>query len=376
MNEPSLSLHETDDVESQDSFDLEREDLRIADLDTRIHNLRAFRANICQSRNRHIQINSLPVEVLSEMFVLGQAATQEEKAPYQPTIFPLTLGSVCRQWRYIAWSLSELWADVHCRLSKSRCDAQALLLRQWLERSQQRPLSICISSKDEEAWTGSTAVSTAIPDAIIPHSERWVQLALILPEAWYCQLDQVQGKVPNLISLSIRSPNSQPLSLSFGTFAHTASIRNLFASYFHLANIHLRWDLLETVVLQGFTTNEAIDIICRCQNMVSCRFDELGALEHTVTQIAVNASLQELSISTDEWADLDDFLDRIFLPGLSDLTLTLPEGHHHPIPIIQSLVIRSVCPLKRVGITGVEIAEEDLVEFLLDNDSVTTIRVN
>ncbi|PPQ81741.1 hypothetical protein CVT26_007648 [Gymnopilus dilepis] len=361
-------------IEPPDSFDLSEEDLCIAQLDRHIQTFRVLRAKICSSRNRRLPINSLPTEIMSEVFLLAQTATEKEKGPCQPTVFPLVLGSVCRKWRHIAWSLSELWGEFHCRISMARCELQASLLQEWLERSQQRPLSICISIMDEEEWTGPD-VSTAILDAIIPYSERWVHLGLILPEAWYRQLRQVRGKVPNLLYLCIRSPTCKSPLSSFRTFAHETSIRKLFASNFRLSNLHLPWNLLDTVVLEGLTTNEAIDVIRRCQNATFCRFNSLGALEHALPQMATNSSLRELDISTDEWADLEGFLDHIVLSKLSDLAVTLPDGHPFPIPTIEALIERSACPLQTVEITGVEIADEDLMAFLSSNDAVNTIRV-
>ncbi|PPQ74791.1 hypothetical protein CVT26_004882 [Gymnopilus dilepis] len=375
MDKGSNLHYEGEANESRDSFKLDREDMRVAQLDHHIRILGILRAYICRSRNQIVAINCLPFEVLSQIFVLGNIASELDSGPVQPTVFPLILGSVCYKWRCVAWGSSELWESFHCRISKARCDAQAMILRGWLQRSQQRMLSICISIRDEDAWTESSNVSTSIIDAIVPYCERWTHLGLILPEAWYQSLNQAQGKVPNLASLSIRPPMSTSPPLSFGTFAQATSIRSFFASHYDLANIHLRWDVLKKVVLEGVTTNEAIDVIRRGESITSCRFNELGALEHDFPRITNNSSIQDLEISTDEWADLDEFLDFLVLPGLRSLTVTLPEGHPDPLFTIEALISRSTCPLKSVDIRGVEITDEDLIAFVSHSDTVTTIRV-
>ncbi|PPQ82412.1 hypothetical protein CVT26_013243 [Gymnopilus dilepis] len=362
--------------EPQDTFDFGRTDCEIARLDRHISNLLAFRAYICRPRNRHICINRLPFEVLAEIFLLSSMARRLEEGQEQPTVFPLTLGSICHRWRCVAWASSELWASLHCRISKARYNVQVSLLREWLERSQERLLSICISIKDEDTWVESNDLSTAILDILIPHSERWEYLGLVLPGAWYRKLNQAQGRVPNLISLAIRPPGCKSPLLPFRAFAHATSIRHLFAAYYHLANIHLRWDLLETVILENLTTKEAVEIIRRCRNLTSCRLNGLGAVENFLPSMSTNHSLKILELSLNEMAGIQGFLNFLVLPGLCVLAMTLPEGHVFPIPAIEALMARSACPLKVLEINGVDIHQADLIDFLSSHDSLTTIRVS
>ncbi|PPQ74478.1 hypothetical protein CVT26_001394 [Gymnopilus dilepis] len=369
MNEGlSSSLGE----ELQDDFDFERTDRQLALLAEHITDLCVVHAHIGRIRNQHVYINRLPFEILARIF--GFSVYRIEAEQEQPTVFPLILGRVCHRWRSVAWASPELWASFHCQILKTRCSAQALLLQEWLERSQQRPLSIRISFQNEDAWIESTDSSPAIIEAILPHCERWQSLDLILPKAWYDKLNEAQGRVSNLISLSIRSPGTKPPMLEFHTF-ETTTIRHFFASRYCLDDIYIRWDLLETVVLQHFTTREGVEAIRRCKNVISCRLTDLDDDDGIFPGYATNTSLRTLNVSVINYADLGALLDFLILPELDDLTVTLPNGHSFPLSTIEAFMRLSICPLKTITIEGVDIDDEDLADFIKDNDSIRTVRV-
>ena len=175
-------------------------DSAIQRIENHIQELQVRRIWVARSRNRHLPFSSLPAEIVSEIFLYGLSAQRD----LEPTLFPLVLGKVCHSWRQLAWFLPELWATVHCRVSRLTSSSRAALLRDWLDRSGQHLLSIRISMEDEDAWTGSNDVPTELVDIITAHCSRWRNLDLILPESWYGNFVKVCDRLPNLKQLTIR----------------------------------------------------------------------------------------------------------------------------------------------------------------------------
>lgn len=350
-------------------------DLEIRQMEHDIERLRRQRALACRVRNQHTPIARLPVEIMSEIFMWGFVNSYVEEQNTEPTTFPLLLGRVSHDWRRIAWGLSGLWSFFHCRISKRRCSSQAELLKEWLSRSQPRLLSIGVTMEDEDAWTNLANTSTEIIDVLIPHCSRWRRLTLILPEHWYDRLSQVQGKVHNLKSLSIRPPGYIFVLKPLDAFSDAPNLRSLHCSHYYLHDLHFPWAQLTTAVLGTASTDEALELIRRCPNLSTCRFEDLNVIESNFpVDVVMHSQIRFLEVSLDPSAMFNDFFAFLVLSSLCSLSLTLPETHGTPIPAIEAFIERSACPLKVVHIKGPFIGEQDIITFLTYNHSVTDVR--
>ncbi|KAF8907036.1 hypothetical protein CPB84DRAFT_1704432 [Gymnopilus junonius] len=356
--------------------DLTEMDLEIQRMDHHIEKLQIQRALACRERNRHAPIARLPIEIISEVFLWGFFNTYVGGYDTKPTTFPLLLGKVCHRWRHIAWGLTALWSYLHCCISKRRCSSQADLLKDWLARSQLRLLSIRITMEDEDAWTSATNTSTEIMDVLARHCSRWHRLSLVLPEHWYEKLSQVRGQVHNLISLSIRPPGRIFVLKTLDVFSDAPNLRTLHSSHYYLHDLHCPWTQLTTAALGTASVDEALELIRRCPNLTTCQFEDLNAMEGNFTaDVVTNSQIQFLEISLDPSVMFNEIFAYLLLPNLCNLGLTLPETHGTPIPAIEAFIERSASPLKVVHINGPFINEQDIVTFLIYNQSVTDIKV-
>ncbi|KAH9475255.1 hypothetical protein JR316_0012366 [Psilocybe cubensis] len=350
-------------------------DTHIDSLQFLIDELRKRRALACRSRNRYAPVARLPVELLSEIFrfTLSTDIHKDHKC-FQPTTVPLLLGKVCSEWRNIAWGLAELWSSFHCRVSKTRYSAQATLLREWIDRSGGRPLDIRITLEDEDSWNVSGITSTHIIDVLLLHCHNWRSLDLILPETWYNKLQNVREKLENLASVTIRPPGYIFILKSLNAFANAPSLRRISSSHYYMHDLLFPWEQLTEATLGTASTDEAIELIRRCPNLVSCRFDDLNSIEGEFPLDGVlHTGLKQLRIYLNIFATLAPFIGPLTLSNLSLLDLSVPPAHSNPLNTVEQLLDRSECPLRTIKITGISIQDEDIISFLVYNDAVKNV---
>ena len=90
-------------------------------------------------------INQLPAEIKTKIFhrTLGPLAdskfTEEGETPF-------FLGKICQSFRYFVWSTPILWTTIRLWLTNARYEAQIDLLRDWLPRTANYPISFSLDT--------------------------------------------------------------------------------------------------------------------------------------------------------------------------------------------------------------------------------------
>ncbi|KAJ7280816.1 hypothetical protein C8J57DRAFT_1464215 [Mycena rebaudengoi] len=154
---------------------------RISELDARIQTLEEalFAAKLeRQDLQTHLDaykypILTLPTEITSEIFVNFLPA-YPACPPAIGLSSPHILVQICRTWREIALSTPRLWRAIELRLPTRSPTKPLDLLRTWISRSKNCPLSISLQCSTE-------LLEVDFIQAIIPHSERWEHIDLKLP---------------------------------------------------------------------------------------------------------------------------------------------------------------------------------------------------
>jgi hypothetical protein len=117
-------------------------------------------------------ILTLPTEITSEIFVNFLPA-YPACPPAIGLSSPHILVQICRTWREIALSTPRLWRAIELRLPTRSPTKPLDLLRTWISRSKNCPLSISLQCSTE-------LLEVDFIQAIIPHSERWEHIDLKL----------------------------------------------------------------------------------------------------------------------------------------------------------------------------------------------------
>ncbi|KAF5389374.1 hypothetical protein D9757_004266 [Collybiopsis confluens] len=118
-------------------------------------------------------ISSLPVEILSDIFIVGQSidgvdrdnecdsdCVEFEQSPAPP--FEVRLTQVCSQWRLVAINTGQLWSRISVGPGYSPA-----AVRVYLERSRECLLDVCLQS------CPSASTTNQVLDAVFQQSVRW-----------------------------------------------------------------------------------------------------------------------------------------------------------------------------------------------------------
>ncbi|KAJ7314196.1 hypothetical protein DFH08DRAFT_716870, partial [Mycena albidolilacea] len=163
-------------------------------------------------------IQSLPAEVFLDIFALCSpklskydASSDYREAPLMELRrlmkFPLQLSQVCSRWRRLVVDTPGLWSSIQgvCRLWPGSKKEQILeILQTIMDRSGNLPLTIEIQTHPGHALELARLAQS---------SERWVTVAFIGAVIHLRPISSVQGRLPLLKSLELRSWGTQRLAL-------------------------------------------------------------------------------------------------------------------------------------------------------------------
>ncbi|KAJ7809824.1 hypothetical protein B0H14DRAFT_2865150 [Mycena olivaceomarginata] len=192
---------------------------------------------------------TLPPEIVSRIFV--ECLPGHGRVRPSPDAPPLSLAQICRHWREIAISSSELWASVDMDgFFSDGTGHKKELLQMWFARAKGRPLSVTIRSPNH-------GVPPSIMSLVLSVCERLHSLELDLPHQDFLLLDQHSITFPRLRRLVIfhrHGPSdydplhifqNAPALSELGLEAHSGLISDLYPM---LTNIDLGSTTFNTVL--------------------------------------------------------------------------------------------------------------------------------
>ena len=307
-------------------------------------------------------IHSIPLEVLSEIFILALPTDQELYSRPQfydnerrnlinPT---LVLCAVCSSWRFLAFSIPRLWTRILIHIPHGINEAQAKRkaadLVQWILRSRSRPLTLHISGSFINFPDTSTRPEARIISVINNHAACWESL------------------------------HSRDFNLSSPLF-HTNGWHSLRRLHYYYSDPA---PCANEIVPSGHLTHLQIQhyIPCRDATMIFMTCPKLVYLS-----IMVDTSKFEPSTVPTIMQDLATFylkhcaakprtiLHRLSLPSLQDISIS--EISSGDIESLINLFTRSSCTLDRLEICGVNLTSRDYLNILAHSscDSLTSLSI-
>ena len=148
---------------------------------------------------------SLPIELWSEIFLHCLPADAHSRL--RLTDAPLVLLRVCGAWSNIALSTPRLWSSISIFLEDGFQWDPLPMLKLFLERSRDTPLSIAIDypTLAPMSQTPYMAVMMRIFSSILPHAHRWHTLNITATPACIAALHEQGNVLPSLRSLMVDS---------------------------------------------------------------------------------------------------------------------------------------------------------------------------
>ncbi|KAJ7280706.1 hypothetical protein C8J57DRAFT_1563699 [Mycena rebaudengoi] len=284
-------------------------------------------------------ILTLPTEITSEIFV-HFLPPYPERPPAIGLFSPHILGQICRTWREIALSTPRLWRAIELSLSTKYLAVALDLLRTWVSRSKNCPLSIFLSS-----YSGMVIVDFI--QAIIPHSERWEDIDLKLPIE---MLRLIGADFPLLRSLTLGpteyagETDSLDAILPFSNAPLLTQVA-LFSN-FRPSEIQRPWSQLTSISAKFLIFTECTEIL---QHSATLREFCCDYVDVDIGNLFPVAPLRHLhSLEFGHGAGQKELLEALTTPALQHLTI--PDNEADAIPNVTALILRSRCTLASLHI--------------------------
>jgi hypothetical protein len=344
-------------------------------------------------------INKLPPEIGSHILRLSlpmlNDGERDQEAEGLPSIWmewaaPLKLGSVCRQWRQLAWATPDLWTILYIRIkpTMSPSTAKSLpgLLREWLGRSGALPLTIHFfhggnnldsDSEDDFSDTDRTNRLIIATGLVIPilncHSSRWRNLHLkARGDIFEHFASSVEPK--QLVTLDLDMVEELPMSAPKFVMESKLNPTRLKLTDFPLTSINICWGNVTHATLCEITIDKGLDFLRRAPSLEYYRVSMYEPQENEdigLINPILHPRLRSLHLSTD---CLQDVLEVINVPSLEEWTQDRFDELH--VAAMLSLLERSGCCLKILNLDGHSPPAEDIETLLQAIPSLERIQLS
>ncbi|KAE9395224.1 hypothetical protein BT96DRAFT_922970 [Gymnopus androsaceus JB14] len=287
---------------------------------------------------------------------------------------PWNLGQVCKYWRSVVLECPRLWSSLSLNLltkppnsaqaKKSDSASAVVLLSHYLRRSKDCALTIAIFTSQP---------THPLLSLLCGHSNRWSDMLLSLPTAGFQSLSIINGCLPSLRALHLRSLDSEITWAStpvIDAFEYAPKLVLLRAH--EIPNITsqflLPWDQITycsnhfpngEVVARNEINRSNMDMLSKTTRLrhatLLCSGHgpslPLAPLKHEFLTCITLELIRRSSLDL-----LDQFLDALTLPSLRSLRMTV-SSRHRPRPSVQPIVRlleRSKCSLIKMRLKGFE----------------------
>ena len=316
-------------------------------------------------------IHSLPLEVISEIFILALPADYEllKRSQMHPEdkpkfINPLVFCAVCSLWRSIALSTARLWKRAFVFLpqgiKKGHAKQKAAYLVRWIERSGSLPLTLHISSDDVEMSLLGTGPDAPVISVLNRYAARWETL-------YHHSMEDHQSTL-----FMLRAPRSQ---LSFG-FAGWHSLRQIRSSHInnviHEPNQTTPWAQLTDLQISAYMpTSRAMSIFRECPQLLRLSITVWSTEVHAFP--IIQHGLVTLCLTTDHCSFL---VQSISLPKLRNLYMSKLSTTH--FGSLLGFFTRSSCNLDKLVISETYLTPRNHINLLGHKscDSLSSLTFN
>ncbi|KAH7103415.1 hypothetical protein BKA62DRAFT_696865 [Auriculariales sp. MPI-PUGE-AT-0066] len=322
------------------------------------------------TRNTLSHGKMLPAEIWLKVFLFMKVWSNEWDTAI--TDFPLLLTRVCRQWRQLARSCSELWTLVCCKIRADSMQRGALKGHEdWLACTGYQPITLNISCDIQDPTLINPFLQlyyahfAHVRALRIRMSYRLTGRALDPPPqnalpiceeictsingnsniSWLCPV--FQGKIPRLRSLKM-DRNTSGTQLLLPVEAHLCNLVSLDAA------------------CNNFRLHPA-DIIRSCPHLVHCRLLFRLSNEQVRMWDVPNAApfiiphLRTLRLGDWDAYNWRDVFSLASFPALEELTII---GHMWPISSFVPFLKRSQCQLRALVFQSTNIPADALLDIL------------
>jgi hypothetical protein len=307
------------------------------------------------------QIKHLPVEALSEIFILVVKSWSSDPFASRGGLPPpMQLAQICRAWRQIAFSTPLLWTSIRIVLPTKRLDVYEELLREWIARSAGCPLDLKIYGDD---LSPQTCMKNFRPifTLLLQSRNRWSNLVTMDFKDLLAVMLDAKYDFPSLRELYIFPTRSRRVPFSSPwPFKCCPRLRKIRTSMKH-SDILIDWNTIEELditvnIVECLSyLNSSARTITKCNiELQNCWNRNIHGLNSNIISLPCVTTLSicvgELDSRSDVFIPL---ISRLSLPALRDLNIVVGDNINIPwIPEFIRLILRSSWKLLKLDISA------------------------
>ncbi|KAF8869584.1 hypothetical protein CPB84DRAFT_1803855 [Gymnopilus junonius] len=283
--------------------------------------------------------------------------------PYFDVMFSLILGSVCRDWRRLAWSSPHIWTYVLLRIDSTILPQHIDTFREWLRRSGTLPLSIRVYCNDEEDLKPTEATNT-LTDMINQESSRWQMLDLRIPDILFSKFTGVGDPKGSILkSLRLEPFYSDP---GFKMHNLIPSPVNVFVREMRYSLIAIQWSNVTRVQAQSIYINECLELLANAPQIRQCVFNHIVCPDNwmqfslSTSPVIVHHQIEDLSLELAHLAIKAVYEApllsqlRLFITGWTIASEAEAARFYSPEEFFKLLVATSITTDDKIGGQGSE----------------------
>ncbi|CAA7271357.1 unnamed protein product [Cyclocybe aegerita] len=320
-----------------------------------IRHLKAHRAALRRGANTfHDPFTTLvPIEIASKILCFCVDGEEFKRR------IPLVLSAVSKRWQVIAHSTPLLWASIRLRVyPRSSRYSYEDMLRHWLQRSSQYPISIDLQVGSFTHYTREELENQYRPiiEILNAHCHRWRKLSVAMPIHLLGLLKGNFNGKPLLSHLEIRGTDpdddndegSQNWKFDLGTSLPAPHIVSI--SECRTQRIHINWCNVTNLFLRFYRPHEIFALLKAAPLLRECRLegllDDVQAASDYQDLPVVHHNLIKFHIEI--WdVSLSPLFGGLCFPNLNSLFYS---GSHASMTPHVSFLLRSSCPIKSLTI--------------------------
>lgn len=334
-----------------------------------------------------IQVESnagrMPLDIWRQVF--RSCLPDDEFLQPSPTIAPLLLGGICRDWRAAALSMSNLWSFLSVTVTKEGITPNIHLISTWLNRAIPHSLSISLTFHGRPGDHAYTNVELAL-HSFLPYFRFWKRIVIrVGPFLHLDSLLQLPVSEDSCLEdLDIFLPASvqeasQPLD---HIFQYSPLLRHLTLTTAlpergdHDPMFSLPLSRLTLLHLESpmFSMDNCRELLQQCPKLVEFTYRNMwGGFQRTRNDLPIILrDLQVLWLSSTS-SEMNIFFDSFTFPSLSAVHFLAP--YPFPTHAFVTLLRRSSCSLLTLSLT-VSMTDRDLIQCLLSCTTLLVLSLN
>ena len=289
-------------------------------------------------------IRQLAPDVMSTIFEFCLPDfTDHKHLPYieKGLLTPLSFGAICSYWREIAWSTPSLWSSLVVHVTSNHNSLIATgIIKEWLSRSGQLPLSIRILSPGFQ----SKEVS-ALANIINQYSIRWYNLD-ISSNPYNYQNFGTDIHAPILKSIQLHS--DARYEMTDPKFQLTCPrLERASLSSIPTKGIDIQWDNLTHLTLHSMSIYDSFLILRKVPRLIFCKVSGCCTpYRRGSVGASLLTSLRYLQLLIPKYSEY--FLENLIAPYLEEFYF--PRSRIWSMEIITSFLRRSACSLRSLSV--------------------------